>query len=280
MRDRFGTIRPPPLFNKRGNTMPPANTAYTASDMDFINPDTMELYCNTNAHLLSSPPRAFLLELPGLGGGSCLGGSMDIAPYNGPLSSVLAENGILQAYVFPGPWSWMNRGAVRMIHALVDAIRGKYGFTVSTPWGVMGGSMGGLGALILTASHGGDPARIPTVCLAHCPCVDVPDRLNCHPHIPRTFFRAVADYEMPIAEALKTISPLHRLEDMPHIPYHVINDLADELFPAEQTDGYVEKLVAKGHEVTYHRLAGCGHGALTTEEWDFIRDFLLIHLAR
>ena len=95
--------------------------SYTSSDRDYINPETIDLYCNTNAHLLTTPPRAFVLEFPGLGGGSCLGGSMDIAPYNGPLSAVFAENGILQAYAFPGPWSWMNRGAVRMINALVDA---------------------------------------------------------------------------------------------------------------------------------------------------------------
>ena len=255
-------------------------TTFTIADRDFINPGTIELYCNTNAHLLTSPPSAFVLEFPGLGGGSCLGGSMDKAPYNGPLSSVLAENDILQAYVFPGPWSWMNRGAVRIINALVDAIREKYGFTVITPWAVMGGSMGGLGALIYTASHGGDPSRMPTACLAHCPCVDVPDRFNCHPDIPRTLFRAVADYEMPIAEALKTISPIHRLEEMPPIPYHIINDLADELFPAEQMDSYVKKLLEKGHEVTYHRLEGCTHGALTSEEWDNIKNFLLTHLTQ
>ena len=252
--------------------------SYTSSDRDYINPETIDLYCNTNAHLLTSPPRAFVLEFPGLGGGSCLGGCMDLAPYNGPLSAVFAEHGILQAYAFPGPWSWMNRGAVRMVNALVDAIREKYGFTEATPWAVMGGSMGGLGALIYTASHRGDPARIPTACLAHCPCVDAPDRVNCKPAITRTFFRAVADYEMPIAEALKTISPIHRLEDMPHIPYHIINDLADELFPAEQMDEYVEKLLGNGHDVTYHRLEGCTHGVLTAEEWDNIRGFLLSHL--
>lgn len=254
-------------------------TEYTKTDRDFINPDTIDQYCNTNAHLLNCPPRAFVLEFPGLGGGSCLGGSMEIGPYNGPLSQFFAEKGILQVYVFPGPWSWMNRGAVRMINALVDALREKYSFTDDTPWAVMGGSMGGLGALIYTASHGGNPARIPTACLAHCPCVDAPDRINCRPHITRTFFRAVADYEMPIADALKTISPIHRLEDMPAIPYHIINDLDDELFPAEQMDHYVECMRNKGHNVTYHRLEGCHHGELTEAEWANIRSFLLNHLA-
>jgi hypothetical protein len=250
---------------------------YTLTDRDFINPDTIDLYGNTNAHLLTEPPVAFVLEFPGLGGGSCLGGCMDMGPYNGPLSGFLAERGILQVYTFPGPWSWMNRGAVRMVNALVDAIREKYGFTEKTPWAVMGGSMGGAGALIYTA--GGDPAYTPTACIAHCPCVDVLDRVYCKENIPRTFFRAVADYEMPITEALKTLSPVHRLDDMPSIPYHIINDLADELFPPEQMDAYVAAMEERGHTITYHRLPGCRHGELTGEEWDCIRRFLTKYLA-
>lgn len=129
----------------------------------------------------------------------------------------------------------------------------------------------------LPRPHGGDPSRIPTACLAYCPCVDVPDRVNCNPVITRTFFRAVEDYEMPIVEALKTVSHLHRLADMPTIPYHIINVLADKLFPAEQMDACVEKLLAMGYDVTYHRLERCTHGVLTAAEWDGIRDFLLTH---
>ena len=255
-------------------------TDYTATDRRFIHPDTLSYYCNTNAHLLTATPRAFVLEFPGLGGGSCLGGCMEQGPYNSPLAGFLAEQGILLVYTFPGPWSWMSRGAVRMINALVDALREAYGFTADTPWAVMGGSMGGTGALIYAASHGGDPARTPTVCLAHCPCVDLPDRYACAPSVPRSIFCAVADYEMPIEDAMKTLSPLHRMEDMPSIPYHVINDLEDELFPPEQMDKYVEALRERGHCVTYHRLENCGHGALTEAEWGVIRGFLHDHLVR
>lgn len=254
------------------------SASYTVTDRRFISPDTLDQYCNTNAHLLNAPPTAFVLEFPGLGGGSCLGGSMDIAPYNGPLSGFFAEHGILQAYVFPGPWSWMNRGAVRMVNAVTDAIREKFNLAEDAPWAVMGGSMGGTGALIYTASHNGNPAYTPTACLAHCPCVDVLDRVCCAPDVPRSFFRAVADYEMPIEDALKTLSPLCRLDDMPAIPYHIINDLADELFPFEQMDGYVEMLRGCGRDVSYHRLENCRHGELTGEEWEAIRAFLLLHL--
>ena len=61
---------------------------YTLTDRDLINPDTVDLYCNTNAHLLTAPPPAYVLEVPGLGGGSCLGACKDMAPYHGPMSGV------------------------------------------------------------------------------------------------------------------------------------------------------------------------------------------------
>ena len=247
---------------------------YTLSDRDFINPDTIDLYCNTNAHLLTAPPTAFVLELPGLGGGSCLGGCMDIAPYNGPLSGVLAEHGILQAYVFPGPWSWMNRGAVRYCELVAHAIREKYALPDDTPWVVTGGSMGGLGALIFAA----DAKVKPTACVAVCPCVDVPYCFETHGQFRRTLFRAVADYEGEIEENLLTISPKHRMDDMPRIPYFLINDCADELFPEEQMDEYVEKMRAQGHDVDYDRLEGCHHGEITESAWNHILAFFKKHL--
>ncbi len=240
------------------------------SDRDLINPATLHLYCNTNARLLTSPPRAYVLEFPGLGGGSCMGGCADPAPYEHLLAPYLAEQGILLAYTFPGPWSWMNRSAVRAVNALVDALREAYGFTEDTPWAVMGGSMGGLGALIYAAAG----KHTPTACLSVCPCVDVPACYDCAPDIPRTLFSAVADLDLPIAEGLKTISPRHRLAEMPRIPYHIVCDCADALFPEALTDAYVADLAAAGHEVTYHRLEGCPHGAITEEEWGCIRAFL------
>lgn len=253
-------------------------TDYTTTDRRFINPTTLSAYCNTNAHLLTATPRAFVLEFPGLGGGSCLGGCMEQGPYNSSLAGFLAEHGILLAYLFPGPWSWMNRGAVRMVDAVVDALREQYGLTETTPWMVMGGSMGGQSALIYGATHRNHPTYTPTACISHCPCVDVLDRYACAPSVPRSLFRAVADYDMPIEEALQTISPVCRLADMPPIPYHIINDLADELFPPEQMDAYVESLRRLGHTVTYHRLENCRHGELTASEWEYIRTYLLQHL--
>ena len=244
------------------------------TDRNIITPDTLSFYCNTNEALLSLPVRGFILEFPGLGGGSCMGGVMDPAEYGHGYAATLAKEGILVAYTFPGPWSWMNRGAVRYCELVADAIREKYSLDEQTPWIVTGGSMGGLGALIFSA----EAKKKPTACVAVCPCVDVPYCFDTHGRFRRTLFRAVADYEGDIRENLLTLSPVHRMADMPRIPYFLINDCADELFPEAQMDEYVEKMRARGHHVDYDRLIGCVHGEITSEAWEHILAFFRKHL--
>lgn len=243
-------------------------------DKTVINASTLSLFCNTNEAVLTLPVRGFILEFPGLGGGSCMGGGMDFVEYRGGYAEMLGKEGVLVAYTFPGPWSWMNRGAVRYCELLAEAIREKYALPDDTPWVVTGGSMGGLGALIFAA----DAKRKPTACVAVCPCVDVPYCFETHGQFRRTLFRAVADYEGEIEENLLTLSPKHRMDDMPRIPYFLINDCADELFPEAQMDEYVARMRALGHRVDYDRLEGCRHGEITSEAWAHIVTFFKKHL--
>lgn len=243
-------------------------------DKTVINASTLSLFCNTNEAVLTLPVRGFIMEFPGLGGGSCMGGGMDFAEYRGGYAEMLGKEGVLVAYTFPGPWSWMNRGAVRYCELLAEAIREKYALPDDTPWVVTGGSMGGLGALIFAA----DAKRKPTACVAVCPCVDVPYCFETHGQFRRTLFRAVADYEGEIEENLLTLSPKHRMDDMPSIPYFLINDCADELFPEAQMDEYVARMRALGHRVDYDRLEGCRHGEITSEAWAHIVTFFKKHL--
>ena len=98
----------------------------------------------TNEEYLMLPLRGIVLEFPGLGGGSCLGGSPDMGSYATDYAKDFGKHGILLAYLFPGPWSWGNKGAVRMGDAVLDAICDKYGVN-NLRLGVCGGSMGGHG---------------------------------------------------------------------------------------------------------------------------------------
>ena len=55
---------------------------------------------------------------------------------------------------------------------------------------------------------------------------------------------------------------------MPHIPYMIVNDGADEYFPEGMTEGYVADLREHGHDVTYLCLEGCRHGEITPYGWE------------
>ena len=245
-----------------------------SDDMNaFITPETVTLYANTNEELLTCPPKGMIIEFPGLGGGSCLGGSADRGAYATWFAAHCGEQGILLTYLFPGPWSWGNKGAIRMADAVALALAKKYGLSPDGdfPLAVCGGSMGGLGAL----NYAANTELALCACAAACPCVDVMDRFNCHPDFPRTFLSAIASYDLPVEDALRSISPIEHLGDMPHIPYFICSDERDSLFPEAQCDAYVSQLRDLGHSVIYHRQPKMLHGYFLPEVSSGLRAFLV-----
>lgn len=231
------------------------------NNLDIINKDTYLYYANTNEEHLSLPVRGVVVEFPGLGGSSCLGGRIDRGSYTDERTKAYGENGIIVAYMFPGPWSWGNIGAVRMADAVVDAIAQKYNLKEGFPVASSGGSMGAIGALMyaLRSKH-----KICVVAAA-CPCVDVEACFECHPDFPRTYVSAIASYDMSFKDALREISPVCHISQMPDTKYFICNDGDDELFPEAQCDLYVEKMIQTGHNVEYHKQPGLKHGAFEPE---------------
>ena len=238
--------------------------------MGLIRSDTLLRYCNTNGELLKEPLSAVVLEFPGLGGGSCLGGVMDFCVYDNVFTRRFAEKGILAAYLFTGPWSWGNKAAVNYADTVLDAIFEKYG-TDTVPVVVCGGSMGGLGALIYCA----DSRHRICACAAACPCYDAPACCEERDGFSRTFLSAVSGYDVPAEKALESISPIHRIADMPDIPYRIVCDGADEIFDAGGMKRYAEKLNGKtGGKVTFVYLDGLCHGGFTPEEREAFHTFI------
>ena len=85
---------------------------------------------------------------------------------------------------------------------------------------------------------------------------------------------AYYDYDMPMEDALKTISPMHRIGDMRKIPYFLVNCCDDEVFPEAQLDEYVDKLRERGHDVIYRKMPGKKHGEFIPEIKSEFYDFL------
>ena len=243
-------------------------------DSAYINPGTVTQYANTNEAFLRLPVRGIVLELPGLGGGSCLGGSMERQDYATPQAKSFGEAGIVLACLFPGPWSWGNPGAVRMADGVVSALAEKYGLPEHFPLAVCGGSMGGQGALLYAAD-----TRFPLSCVAvACPCVDVPLAYSIRPEFPRTFFSTAAGMDLPMDKALERLSPLHRIEDLPETDYYICSNGADELFPEEEICRFTEKLRERGRNVTYRCQPETFHGQFFPEVREELHTFLLEHI--
>jgi len=241
-------------------------------DEKVINEDNYLLFCNTNETLLEGKPVGIVLEFPGLGGGSCLGGYGEPSEYTqAHYPQVTAGAGYVHAYMMPGPWSWMNPGAVRMSDLVVDAIRSKYGLSEDSPLIVSGGSMGGLGALVYSARS----RHRVDACAAACPSFDIDAIASIRPDFVRTYVSAIAALDMPLQDAIEQISPDHMIREMPDIPYLIVCDCADELFPAADMDKYVEDLRAAGLKVEYIRLEGKRHGEFTPEAFARLEEFVI-----
>lgn len=256
-------------------TEAPGFAGYAVADSEYINKRTVSSYCCTNEALIpeGTAVTGFVLEFPGLDGNSCLGGSMDnMIVYNNSFTKECAGRGIVVAYMFPGPWSWMNKGAVRITDLVVDALADKYGLSEGEfSLVVMGGSMGGQAALIYSM----DSRHKIDACVAHCPCYNVVECFSSHEAFPRTFLSAVNAYDMPLEEALLTISPEQRTADLPKIPYLVTADELDEVFPVKGVERFVGGMKDAGHSVTYLRLADQKHGGISQADRETMNAFVI-----
>ena len=240
------------------------------NDKVYINKETLNFYASTNEKYLKGKVKGVIIELPGLGGGSCLGGLMDMSDYEKDHAVAYAEKGIVLAYMFPGPWSWGNKGAIRMTDAVIDAIIDKYNLCENFPLVISGGSMGGLGSLMyaIEGKH-----KIKAVVSA-CPVVDAVYSMTVHPEFPRTLISAVASYDMPFEEALKSVSPFYRVREMPDVKYYITSDGGDEIIPVEQIDKMVSEMKNLGMDVTYRPQPGLGHGGFTSKVWNELQEFM------
>lgn len=236
--------------------------------MDYrqcINKNTLNYFARTNEKILTGPIRGVVLEFPGLGGGSCMGGVDSVGEYTAAYGLRCGRENILLAYVFTGPWSWMNDSAVRITDAVVDAIWEKYGLSDDVPLISTGGSMGGCGALVYSVYA----KRKPSACAANGPACDAMDIYYAHPDFARTLFNAVAHYECGFEEAMASISPLKLVDRMPDIPYYIVHTDMDDIIPVEKhSDLLVKRMRERGLDAEYIVVPDRGHCDLPPKDWN------------
>lgn len=220
-----------------------------------INKDNIELFAHTNEELLEGgKPKSILVEFHGLGGGTAM------IKEQWPLAHKCAEHDVLYVLPYSGPWSWMNKFAIRFVDEVMDAIFDRFDLPEDTPIISSGYSMGGYSALVYTRYS----KRTPAACAALCPVCDFAFHYTERDDIPRTIYLAYMGYDMPFEEAIKSASPVELCDTMPDIPYAIYHGTADiEVRKDRHSDVFVAKMRALGRDVRYTEMEGLGHCAMT-----------------
>ncbi len=235
-----------------------------------ITPENLSGFCITNT--VKGDIRALAIEFPGLDGNSCLGGNYEKAELDSEFARRLGEQGILLVYVFTGPWNWMRSVAKNMVDEIVDAVKIKYALPEDVKIITVGGSMGGLGALM----YGANTKNKITACAVSCPVSDLEVAYHFAPYWAATTYLAFGDCEGDLWDAIRYHSPVNRAEDMPDIPYFIICCDGDVPVPMEShACVLIERMKAAGKNVEYIVLEGMGHCEHTPEAMDKFIEFIV-----
>lgn len=221
----------------------------------LITYDTLRLFAYSNDKICKQPISGIVLSFFGLG-------TTQMCGEDSPDSVFFAERGILYVTPYCNPWSWMNRQAVDYTDEVLDVLIEKYGLSERIPIVSTGGSMGGLAALVYTKYA----KRTPVACVANCPVCDLLFHYTERPDLPRTLYSAFGTYDGTLEDAMKTASPLHLVDRMPRVPYHIFHCDADKAVRIDcHSDKFVAAMREHGHHVTYDIIPGRGHCDLTPE---------------
>lgn len=227
--------------------------------------EDLRLYAYSNDHLLKGAPKGIVIEFIGLNGNTRM---INDDP---ELAKDYAEQNVIFVSPYINPWAWMNKAAVALTDAVVEALFEKYDLPEGFPLVSTGGSMGGLCSLAYVYHA----KRTPTACAANCPVCDLPYHYTERPDLPRTLLSAFGEYDMPLEEAMKTASPYHLAEKMPKIPYFIAHCTSDMAVNKEKHSDRMVALLEKEHDVTYVTVPDRGHCDLSPEAKELYHGFIL-----
>lgn len=223
-----------------------------------INYENLRSFAYSNDKTVKMPIRGVVVNFFGLGGMSMFDEDTSEGKY-------YAERGIVYLVPYNNPWAWMNKQAVAYTDEVIDVIFEKYALPETLPVVANGGSMGGMSALVYTRYA----RRTPVCCVANCPVCDLPFHFTERHDLPRTLYSAFWHEEGDPSEALKSASPLHLIDEMPKIDYHIFHCDEDmDVNIHSHSDVFVEAMKKAGHSITYTIVEGQPHCVLTPEAWD------------
>ncbi len=221
----------------------------------IMNYENLRRFAYVNDNVCARPVRGIVLSFFGL---NCI--TMYAA--DTAEGEFYGEKGILYVVPYYNPWSWMNRQAVTYTDEILDVLFEKYDLDEKVPIVSTGGSMGGQGALVYPVYA----KRTPVAAVTDCPVCDMLYHYHDagHPELSRTFYSAVWNEAEDMETALKAISPLHLIDRLPRIPYHIFHCDEDKAVSIRQhSDKFVKEMKEHGFDITYDVVPGRGHCSLT-----------------
>ena len=222
----------------------------------------------TDAYV-KGPIRGVAVGFGGLGAGP-----MRDSPSEGEMD--LGSHGILTVVPYYSPWGWMNRAERQFVAEVIDATYSVLGLDRTIPLLSVGGSMGGLSALLFARYYSGKLAG----CYANCPVCDLAFHCDERPDVARTVYCAFRGYAEDFGALLKEHSPVDQVPGLPKIPYLIIHGEADKaVSKTAHSDRLVPSMQARGLNVDYIGIPGMGHcGPIPTDVRARIMDFHLTTL--
>ena len=219
----------------------------------MMNSENISQFAYLNDKVLVGPIKGIVLRFLGLGSTSMFLNEITEGEYFG-------EQGILYVIPYNNPWSWMNQQAVQYTDEIIDVILDKFNLSPDIPLVSSGGSMGGQSALVYMAYA----KKTPVSCVVNCPVCDVVYHFTERVDLPRTLYSAVANEEGNIKDALKRISPIHIINKLPKVSYHVFHcDKDMDVNIDKHSRKFVELMKANGFSITFDVVLNRGHCDLT-----------------
>lgn len=230
----------------------------------IITYENLRSFAYSNDRLIKAEVKGIVVNFPGLGG-------MPMFNTDSGEAREFAEKGIIYVTVYYNPWSWMNRQAVAYTDEVISVLCRKYGLGEDAKIVSVGGSMGGLAALVYCAY-----AKItPCACVANCPVCDLPYHFTERPDLPRTIYSAFGEYACDLQTAMRSCSPLHLAEKMPDISYTVFHCTHDRAVNMEKHSVPFVEAMKKDHRIDFHVVPLHDHCDLSPEaSLEYIRSIL------
>lgn len=221
----------------------------------IINIENLHNFAYCNNQICKKPIKGLVVSFFGLGGASMFAEDTEDGIR-------FAENGILYVVPYQNPWAWQNMQNVAYTDEIVDVLFDEYGLLNDLPVVSVGGSMGGLSALVYMVYA----KRTPVACVANCPVCDLPYHFTERPDLPRTLYSAFYNYDCSLQEALKSASPCDLVDRMPvNSKYYIFHCMKDtSVNKQKHSDRFVEKMKEK-HDIVYYSVSDRGHCDLTDE---------------